>query len=149
MLIVQKFGGTSVGDLQRIQNVADRVSKTVKEGNDVVVVVSAMSGETNKLIEYANYFSENPAREATDLLLSSGERVTAALLSIALNEMGHPAAALSGRKAGIVTDNIHTEARIIDIDPSYMQNEINVGTIIVLTCIKGVYQKGACRPLGR
>ncbi|MDQ1267991.1 MAG: aspartate kinase, partial [Campylobacterota bacterium] len=91
MLIVQKFGGTSVGDLDRIQNVANRVAKTKKAGNDVVVVVSAMSGETNKLVAYAEHFSKNPARAEVDMLLSSGERVTAALLAIALSEMGIPA----------------------------------------------------------
>jgi aspartate kinase len=149
MLIVQKFGGTSVGDLERIKNVAVRVAKTRQSGNDVVVVVSAMSGETNKLIEYANYFSGNPARESVDMLLSSGERVTAALLAIALNEMGHPAVALSGRKAGIVTDNIHTKARIIDIDPSYMQSEIKAGKIIVVAGFQGVNQEGAVTTLGR
>ncbi len=89
MVIVQKFGGTSVGDLERIQNVANRVSKTLKEGHQVVVVVSAMSGETNKLIAYAEHYT--PALNAVKwiCLLSSGERVTAALLSIALNAMGH------------------------------------------------------------
>ncbi len=91
MLIVQKFGGTSVGDLERIQNVANRVSETKKAGNDVIVVVSAMSGETNKLVGYAEHFSSTPARIEMDMLLSSGERVTASLLSIALNELGHEA----------------------------------------------------------
>ena len=110
MLIVQKFGGTSVGDLERIQNVANRVSETKKKGNDVIVVVSAMSGETNKLVGYAEYFSANPARADMDMLLSAGERVTASLLSIALQEMGHSAVAMTGRKAGILTDKHHTKA---------------------------------------
>ena len=88
MLIVQKFGGTSVGDLERIQNVANRVAKTKKEGNDVVVVVSAMSGETNKLIGYAEHFTKDPAKKEMDMLLSSGERVTAALLAISLQSRG-------------------------------------------------------------
>ena len=100
MLVVQKFGGTSVGDLERIQNVANRVSETKKVGNDVVVVVSAMSGETNKLVNYAQHFSSNPSRAEMDMLLSSGERVTASLLSIALQEMGHDAVAMTGRKLG-------------------------------------------------
>jgi len=86
MLIVQKFGGTSVGDLERIQNVANRVSESKKAGNDVVVVVSAMSGETNKLVGYAEHFSKNPAQAEMDMLLSAGERVTASLLSIALQD---------------------------------------------------------------
>ena len=149
MLIVQKFGGTSVGDLDRIQNVANRVAKTKAAGNDVVVVVSAMSGETNKLIEYAEHFSKNPRREDMDMLLSSGERVTAALLSIALNEMGYPAVSMSGRKAGIVTDEVHTKARIEDIDPSAMQKELKEGRIVVVAGFQGVTPDGNVTTLGR
>ena len=120
MLIVQKYGGTSVGSLERIENVARRVAKAREEGKDLVVVVSAMSGETNKLLEYAHYFSKTPERAAMDLLLSSGERVTSALLSIALNEMGYPTTAMTGRQAGIYTDTTHTSARIDHIDPEPM-----------------------------
>jgi len=149
MLIVQKFGGTSVGDLERIQNVANRVAKTKQEGNDVVVVVSAMSGETNKLISYAEHFSSNPRREDMDMLLSSGERVTAALLSIALNEMGYEAVSMSGRKAGIVTDEVHTKARIEVIDPSAMRNELEEGKIVVVAGFQGVTPEGAVTTLGR
>ena len=149
MLIVQKFGGTSVGDLERIQNVANRVAKTKAAGNDVVVVVSAMSGETNKLIEYAEHFSKNPRREDMDMLLSSGERVTAALLSIALNEMGYPAVSMSGRKAGIVTDEVHTKARIEVIDPSAMQKELKEGKIVVVAGFQGVTPDGNVTTLGR
>ncbi len=149
MLIVQKFGGTSVGDLDRIQNVAQRVARTKAAGNDVVVVVSAMSGETNKLIGYAEHFSKNPRREDMDMLLSSGERVTAALLSIALNEMGHPAVSMSGRKAGIVTDEVHTKARIEVIDPSAMQNELQKGKIVVVAGFQGVTPEGNVTTLGR
>ena len=149
MLIVQKFGGTSVGDLERIQNVANRVAKTKAAGHDVVVVVSAMSGETNKLISYAEHFSKNPRREDMDMLLSSGERVTAALLSIALNEMGHPAVSMSGRKAGIVTDEVHTKARIEVIDPSAMQNELKEGRIVVVAGFQGVTPDGNVTTLGR
>ncbi|NPA66588.1 MAG: aspartate kinase [Epsilonproteobacteria bacterium] len=149
MLIVQKFGGTSVGDLERIQNVANRVAKTKAAGNDVVVVVSAMSGETNKLIGYAEHFSKNPKREEVDMLLSSGERVTAALLSIALNEMGYDAVSMSGRKAGIVTDEVHTKARIEEIDPSNMQRELKEGKIVVVAGFQGVDSKGNVTTLGR
>jgi len=149
MLIVQKFGGTSVGDLERIQNVANRVAKTKKEGNDVVVVVSAMSGETNKLISYAEHFSKNPRREDMDMLLSSGERVTASLLSIALNEMGIDAVSMSGRKAGIVTDEVHTKARIEVIDPSNMQQELKEGKVVVVAGFQGVDAKGNVTTLGR
>lgn len=149
MLIVQKFGGTSVGDLDRIQNVANRVAKTKKEGHDVVVVVSAMSGETNKLLGYAEHFSDNPSKPEMDMLLSSGERVTASLLSIALGEMGHPAVAMTGRKAGIVTDDLHTKARIEEIDPSTMNNSIKEGKIVVVAGFQGVNENGDVTTLGR
>ena len=102
MLIVQKYGGTSVGGLDRIENVAGRISADRKKGNDLVVVVSAMSGETNKLIEYAHHFSRTPSRREMDMLLSSGERVTASLLAIALHEKGYGAVAMTGRQAGIM-----------------------------------------------
>ncbi|QSZ42499.1 aspartate kinase [Sulfurimonas aquatica] len=149
MLIVQKFGGTSVGDLDRIQNVANRVSETVKKGNDVVVVVSAMSGETNKLVGYAEHFSKNPARAEMDMLLSAGERVTASLLSIALQEMGHDAIAMTGRKAGIITDLHHTKARIEEINPQKMQDAIKEGKIVVVAGFQGVNEHGDVTTLGR
>ena len=149
MLIVQKFGGTSVGDLDRIQNVANRVAKTKKEGHDVVVVVSAMSGETNKLVGFAEHFSKNPSKPEMDMLLSSGERVTASLLSIALQEMGHDACAMTGRKAGILTDNLHTKARIEEIDPSVMRSNIKQGKIIVVAGFQGVNENGDVTTLGR
>jgi len=149
MLVVQKFGGTSVGDLERIANVAKRVAKTKQEGNDVVVVVSAMSGETNKLVGYAEHFSKNPARAEVDMLLSSGERVTASLLSIALQEMGIDATAMSGRKAGILTDNIHTKARIQEIDPQNMQNLLKEGKVVVVAGFQGVDANGDITTLGR
>ena len=149
MLIVQKFGGTSVGDLDRIQNVANRVSETKKAGNDVVVVVSAMSGETNKLVGYAEHFSATPSRAEMDMLLSSGERVTASLLSIALNEMGFPAVAMTGRKAGIVTDHHHTKARIEEINPQAMQKSVKEGKIVIVAGFQGVNYNGDITTLGR
>ena len=149
MLIVQKFGGTSVGDLERIQIVASRVSESKKAGNDVIVVVSAMSGETNKLVQYAEHFSSNPSRADMDMLLSSGERVTASLLSIALNEMGFEAVAMTGRKAGILTNTQHTKARIEDINPTAMKKEIDLGRIIVIAGFQGVNENGDVTTLGR
>ncbi|MCK9472416.1 aspartate kinase [Sulfurimonas sp.] len=149
MLIVQKFGGTSVGDLDRIQNVANRVSITKKAGNDIVVVVSAMSGETNKLVSYAEHFSKAPARAEMDMLLSSGERVTASLLAIALSEMGFPAVSMTGRKAGIVTDNIHTKARIEVVDPTAMKKAISEGKIVIVAGFQGVSHDGNVTTLGR
>jgi len=149
MVIVQKFGGTSVGDLDRIQNVANRVAKTVEEGHQVVVVVSAMSGETNKLVGFTEYFGENPERSEVDMVLSSGERVTAALLSIALNQMGHKATSMSGRRAGIITDAVHTKARIERIDPTPMKNALAEGKILVIAGFQGVNEEGLVTTLGR
>ncbi len=149
MLVVQKYGGTSVGTLERIENVANRVAKAREEGKDLVVVVSAMSGETNKLIEYANHFSKNPRKREMDMLLSSGERVTAALLAIALNEMGHKAVALTGRQAGIKTDNTHTYARIESINTDRLNSEIEDGNIIIVAGFQGINANGEVTTLGR
>lgn len=149
MLIVQKYGGTSVGTVERIEAVAKRVIETKKEGNDLVVVVSAMSGETNKLLEYAAHFGGNPNQREVDMLLSSGERVTSALLAIALNELGYPAVSMSGRKAGIVTDNVHTKARIEHIDTIHMKEALSKGNIIVVAGFQGVTENGEVSTLGR
>lgn len=149
MLIVQKYGGTSVGNVERIEAVAKRVIESKKEGHDLVVVVSAMSGETNKLLEFAGYFSQNPNQREVDMLLSSGERVTSALLAIALNSMGYPTVSMSGRKAGIVTDSIHTKARIEHIDTTFMKEELQKGNIIVLAGFQGVTENGDVSTLGR
>ena len=149
MLVVHKYGGTSVGDLDRIENVANRVIKAREAGNDLVVVVSAMSGETNKLIGYAEHFSKNPAKKEMDMLLSSGERVTAALLSIALQAKGYDAVAMSGRQAGIVTDNTHTYARIESIDPTAMHNAIAEGKIVIVAGFQGINKDGSVTTLGR
>ncbi len=149
MLVVQKYGGTSVGDLDRIENVANRVAKARDEGKDLVVVVSAMSGETNKLISYAEHFSKNPAKKEMDMLLSSGERVTAALLSIALQAKGYDAVAMTGRQAGIVTDDLHTYARIEKIDPTAMQQAIGEGKIVIVAGFQGVNKDGSVTTLGR
>ena len=149
MLRVQKYGGTSVGDLNRIENVANRVAKARDGGDDVVVVVSAMSGETNKLIEYAEHFSKNPAKKEMDMLLSSGERVTASLLSIALQAKGYDAVAMTGRQAGIITDDIHTYARIESIDPTAMHKAIGEGKIIVVAGFQGINKDGSVTTLGR
>jgi aspartate kinase len=149
MLVVQKYGGTSVGTLERIKNVANRVAKNRQEGKDLVVVVSAMSGETNKLIEYAHYFSKNPSTREMDMLLSSGERVTAALLAIALNEMGHSAIALTGRQAGIITDTVHTYARIKEIQTNRLEREIKDGNIVIVAGFQGINEDGEVTTLGR
>ena len=149
MLIVQKYGGTSVGDVERIENVTNRVAKAREAGDDIVVVVSAMSGETNKLIGFAEYFTKEPAKKEMDMLLSSGERVTAALLSIALQARGYDAVAMTGRGAGIVTDNTHTYARITSIDPTAMKNAIKTGKIVIVAGFQGVDKDGSITTLGR
>jgi aspartate kinase len=149
MLVVHKYGGTSVGDLDRIENVANRVAKARDEGKNIVVVVSAMSGETNKLISYAEHFDTNPAKKEMDMLLSSGERVTAALLSIALQSKGYDAVAMTGRQAGIVTDDTHTYARIESIDPTAMHDAINEGKIVIVAGFQGINKQGSVTTLGR
>lgn len=149
MLIVQKYGGTSVGTLERIDAVAKRVIETKNAGNKVIVVVSAMSGVTNQLIEHAEHFSAAPSAREMDLLLSAGERVTSALLAIALNELGHPAVAFSGRQAGIYTDGLHTKSRIKFIDPTTMKNAISEGKIVVVAGFQGINKVGDVTTLGR
>ncbi|MCR2098234.1 aspartate kinase [Campylobacter upsaliensis] len=149
MLVVQKYGGTSVGDLERIRAVALRVIESVKAGNELVVVVSAMSGVTNSLIEQAEYFSKNPNGADMDMLLSSGERVTSALLSIALNELGYRAVSFSGRKAGIITNSVFTKARIKHIDTSAIKAALKEGKIVIIAGFQGVDEEGNVTTLGR
>ena len=149
MLIVQKYGGTSVGTLERIENVAARAIEAKKSGADVVVVVSAMSGVTNQLVEYAEHYTKAPDGVAMDMLLSSGERVTCALLTIALINLGYPAVGLSGRLAGIITDSVHTKARIEAIDTKRMKEELKAGKIVVVAGFQGLDEKGDATTLGR
>ena len=149
MLIVQKFGGTSVGTLERIEAVANRVIETKNSGADVVVVVSAMSGVTNQLVEYSEYFSKHPDGVATDMLLSSGEQVTTALLTIALNAKGYACVGLTGAMAGIMTDDVHTKARIEKIDITRLKAELKADKIIVVAGFQGVNDKGDITTLGR
>lgn len=149
MLIVQKFGGTSVGTLERIEAVANRVIETKNSGADVVVVVSAMSGVTNQLVEYSEYFSRHPDGVATDMLLSSGEQVTTALLTIALNAKGYACVGLTGAMAGIITDEIHTKARIEKIDTTRLKAELKAGRIVVVAGFQGIDDKGDITTLGR
>lgn len=149
MLIVQKFGGTSVGTLERIEAVAKRVIETKNSGADVVVVVSAMSGVTNQLVEYSEYFSKHPDGVATDMLLSSGEQVTTALLTIALNAKGYACVGLTGAMAGIMTDDVHTKARIETIDTTRLKAELKAGRIVVVAGFQGIDDKGDITTLGR
>ncbi|OUT13132.1 aspartate kinase [Campylobacter concisus] len=149
MLIVQKFGGTSVGTLERIEAVANRVIETKNSGADIVVVVSAMSGVTNQLVEYSEYFSKHPDGVATDMLLSSGEQVTTALLTIALNAKGYACVGMTGAMAGIITDDIHTKARIERIETARLKAELKAGKIVVVAGFQGIDEKGNITTLGR
>ncbi|MCX8070519.1 MAG: aspartate kinase, partial [Thermodesulfovibrionales bacterium] len=149
MLIVQKYGGTSVANVERIKAVAQRVSKTVKEGNNVVVVVSAMAGETDKLIGLANQLSANPNEREMDLLLSSGERITTALTAIAIESLGHKAIALTGRQMGIVTDKVHTKAKISEINAHRAKEAIKNGYVVVVAGFQGITDDDEVTTLGR
>ncbi len=138
MLIVQKYGGTSVGNPERIKNVAKRVVRTREEGHDVVVVVSAMSGETDKLIKLANEVSDNPDPREMDMLVSTGERVTIALLAMALQSLGHKAQSFTGRQAGIISDCVHTKARIERITGERLRHALQEGKVAVVAGFQGI-----------
>lgn len=149
MLIVQKYGGTSMGDCERIENVANRVLETKKLGNSLVVVVSAMSGQTDTLIGYTKHFSKLPAEREVDMVLSSGERITSALLAIALQAKGQKSISLSGRGAGIITDNTHTKARIEYINTQKITDLLKEDYIVVVSGFQGITENGEVTTLGR
>jgi len=149
MLIVQKYGGTSVGNIDRIKNVAQRVVKTAKNGNQVVVVVSAMSGETDKLIGLAHQIAANPQEREMDLLLSSGERVTTALTAMAIEDLGVKAKGFTGWQAGIVSDAVHTKAKIEKIASERVKNALNDGYVVVVAGFQGITADGDITTLGR
>ncbi|RMJ02111.1 Aspartokinase [Marinobacter litoralis] len=148
-LLVQKFGGTSVGTTERIEAVADKVCRFRSEGHDVVVVVSAMSGETNRLIALANDIMEEPTPREMDVLVSTGEQVTIALLSMALQKRGCDARSYTGGQVRILTDNSHNKARIRDIDAHRMQEDLDAGRVIVVAGFQGVDEHGNITTLGR
>lgn len=148
-LIVQKFGGTSVGSVEKIRSVAKRIKKSRDAGKDVLVVVSAMAGETDKLLAMAHELSDNPERREIDLLLSSGERISSALLAIALHDMGCPAVALTGRQMGLVTDNTHTRARIKEINASRAIDTLKKNHVVVCAGFQGINALGDVTTLGR
>lgn len=137
-LIVQKYGGTSVGSVERIQAVAMRVEKTVKAGNSVVVVVSAMGKTTDGLVKLANDISKTPSRREMDMLLSTGEQVTIALLSMALQEIGQPAISMTGAQVGIVTEAEHSRARILHIETERLMRQVNGGKVVVVAGFQGI-----------
>lgn len=148
-LFVQKYGGTSVGSVDRIEAVADKVLGFKSQGHDVVVVVSAMSGETNRLIGLAKEIQTKPNPREMDVLVSTGEQVTIALLCMALEERGVAARSYTGGQVKILTDNSHTKARIQDIEVSSMQDELDAGKVIVVAGFQGVDAEGNITTLGR
>ncbi len=137
-LIVQKYGGTSVGTVERIQEVVKRIIKTVKAGNSVVVVVSAMGKTTDGLVKLANEISEKPSRREMDMLLATGEQVSMALVSMALQEAGQPAISLTGAQVGIITEANHTRARILNIETTRLTKHLDEGKVIVVAGFQGV-----------
>jgi aspartate kinase len=149
MLIVQKYGGTSVGDLERIQKVAERVARTVAEGHKVVVVASAMAGKTDELLAMAHKVHGNPPARELDLLLSSGERVTVALLAMALTARGVNSQAFTGRQVGIETDALHTRARIERISGERLKAALDAGITPVVAGFQGISPGSDVTTLGR
>lgn len=149
MLIVQKYGGTSVGTIERIRAVAERVAETRNKGNDVVVIVSAMSGETDKLIGLATRISANPEGREMDLLLSSGERISAALTAMAIRELGFPSMSFTGRQVGIITDQSHTSAKIERISGDQVKAAVRKGIVPVIAGFQGITETSEVTTLGR
>ena len=148
-LIVQKYGGTSVGTVERIQAVAEKVAGFHKRGDQVVVVVSAMSGETNRLIELAKGISDNPPAREMDVLVSTGEQVTISLLSMALQKLGLDARSYTGSQIPLRTDNAYSKARIEEIDDKKMRADLDAGRIVVVAGFQGVDAEGNITTLGR
>jgi aspartate kinase len=148
-LIVQKYGGSSVADAEKIKNVAWRAARTKDEGNDVVVVVSAMGDTTDDLIELAYKLTEEPEDRELDVLLSTGEIVSSTLLAMALKAMGHDAISLSGAQAGIKTDDAYNRARITGIDPRRIEKELKKGNIVIVAGFQGINDNMDVTTLGR
>ena len=150
-LIVQKFGGTSVGSVERIEQVADKVKKFRDAGDDLVVVLSAMSGETNRLIDLAKAISgdQQPLPRELDVIVSTGEQVTIALLAMALNKRGVPAVSYTGSQVRILTDSAHTKARILQIDDQKIRTDLKAGRVVVVAGFQGVDEHGNITTLGR
>jgi len=148
-LVVQKYGGTSVGTIDKIRNVAKRVARTHDDGNDVVVIVSAMSGETNKLVEMANEMCEFPSEREYDVLVSTGEQVTIALLSMCLQSMGYKAKSYLGHQIPILTDSASSKARIKEIGQDNIRQDLNNGSIVVVAGFQGIDAEGNITTMGR
>ena len=148
-LIVQKYGGTSVGSVERIKQVAERVAKFKMLGHQVVVVLSAMSGETNRLIKLAHDVQSQPDSRELDVLVSTGEQVTIALLAMALKDLGLKAKSYTGAQVRILTDSSYTKARILNIDEQHLRSDLQAGNVIVVAGFQGVDEHGNITTLGR
>ena len=148
-LIVQKYGGTSVGSVERIEAVADRILKCHQDGHQLIVVVSAMSGETNRLIGLARALTSQPSPRELDVLVSTGEQVSMALLTMALHSRGIDALSLKGSQVAITTDSVHSKARIQSIDDRRLRAELDQGKVVVVAGFQGVDQNGETTTLGR
>ena len=148
-LVVQKYGGTSVGSVERIRALAERVRQARRAGSSVVVVVSAMAGETDRLLGLAHEVAGTPAAREVDMLLATGEMVSIALVAMALQEMGCPARSLTGMQGGIVTDGAHTHARIRSITTTRLQRDLSAGIIPVVAGFQGISETDELTTLGR
>src|SRR5688572_30531232 len=148
-VIVQKYGGSSVADVQKLKAVASRVMRTRDQGHNVVVVVSAMGDATDELLNLARQVSANPDRRELDMLLSAGERISMALLSMAIRELGGDAISFTGSQSGIITNDRHVDARIIEVRPFRVQDELARGKIVVIAGYQGVSYKKEVTTLGR
>lgn len=148
-LIVQKYGGTSVGSVERIKNVARRIAKWQNAGHQVVVVVSAMSGETNRLIALAKEIQKNPDPRELDVIASTGEQVTIGLLAMALQNLGVPARSYTGTQVRVLTDNAFTKARIKEIDSHRIMADLNDGKVVIVAGFQGCDEEGNITTLGR
>jgi aspartate kinase len=148
-LIVQKYGGTSLGNIERIKSVAQRVARFKAQGHQIVVVVSAMSGETDRLINLAKQIQAHPDPREFDVMVSTGEQVSIALLSMALMDLGLKARSYTGAQVKILTDNAHTKARILNIDETNLRNDLQAGYVVVVAGFQGVDEKGNITTLGR
>ena len=148
-LIVQKFGGSSVANAERVFNVARIVTETYDKGNDVIVVVSAQGDTTDELIEKAAEFNPNPSKREMDMLLATGEQISIALLAMAIEKLGYPVVSLTGPQAGFLTDSSHSKARIRRIEKERMENELGKHNIVIVAGFQGMNRYGNIPTLGR
>ena len=149
MIVVEKFGGSSVGNPERLKSVASRVAETFDAGNQVVVVVSAMGDTTDDLIELSRKVNTSPSARELDMLLSTGEQISISMLAMTLNAMGYPAISLTGRQAGFHTDGTFSKAKILSIDNQRVKKELDAGKIVVVAGFQGVDDNGEVNTLGR